>query len=351
MSSAQLTGTLLVAVAGLIIGSIVWPMKLMTKLQFEHWWFIGMLTGLVIVPWTVTIIFCPNALAAYAQVPMKTLIAANLWASGWGVANVLCGLCFVRIGVALTGAILTGFGVSIGVTLPMIVKGSGIFKDAPDVNSAAGFTVLSGVGIMLVGVVLASFAGFGRDRTRKNPGGGSGSFAVGLVMAIIAGILSCGIGLAFIYGQGPIVAAMKAEGAGEVPATFAVWAVGLLGGTVINLVYPIFLMAKNKSFGAFATSWKEVGLAVIIGVNLAVGTVLMGSGMRSMGALGASVGFGIQQASQMLGGQLLGFMSGEWKGVLGKARHQMYAAIAVLIIAAIVMAYGVSLTKGDSHPL
>ena len=47
----------------------------------------------------------------------------------------------------------------------------------------------------------------------------------------------------------------------------------------------------------------------------------------------------------MLGGQGLGFISGEWKGVFGKPRHQMYAAIAVLIMAAIIMAYGVSLAK------
>jgi L-rhamnose-H+ transport protein len=345
MSSAQLTGTLLVALAGLIIGGVVWPMKLMRKLQFEHWWFIGMLTGLVVIPWTVTLLFCPNAFAAYARVPVETLVTANLWAAGWGVANVLCGLCFVRIGVALTGAILTGCGVSIGVTLPMVVKGSGAFKDAPGLGSVAGLTVLSGVAVMLAGVALASLAGFGRDRTLKHQKKNAGSFAVGLVMAIVAGILSCGIGLAFIYGQGPIVAAMKAEGADEIPATFAVWAVGLLGGTLVNLAYPIFLMARNKSFGVLGASWKEVALAVIIGVNLAVGTVLMGSGMRLLGSIGASVGFGIQQASQMLGGQLLGFLSGEWKGVSGRARHQMYWAIAVLIVAAIVMACGVALAK------
>jgi hypothetical protein len=198
---------------------------------------------------------------------------------------------------------------------------------------------------MLIGVMFASLAGFGRDRMLKKQNASSGSFVVGLVMAIIAGVLSCGIGLAFIYGQGPIVTAMKAQGAGEIPATFAVWAVGLLGGTLVNLAYPIYLMAKNKSFGVLGASWPEVLLAVIIGVNLAAGTVLMGSGMRLMGALGASVGFGIQQASQMLGGQGLGFISGEWKGVFGKPRRQMYTAIAVLIIAAIIMAYGVSLTK------
>jgi hypothetical protein len=104
-------------------------------------------------------------------------------------------------------------------------------------------------------------------------------------------------------------------------------------------------MKKNKSFGVLGQSCNEVMLAAIIGINFAVGIVLMGSGMRWLGVLGASVGFGIQQASQMLGGQGLGFISGEWKGVLGKPRRQMYTAIVMLIIAAIIMAYGTSRAK------
>lgn len=86
-------------------------------------------------------------------------------------------------------------------------------------------------------------------------------------------------------------------------------------------------------------------LAVIIGLNLTAGVALMGNGMLMVGALGASVGFGIQQASQMLGGQCVGFASGEWRGVRGLPRVRMCLAIALLIVAAIIMAIGNSLAK------
>jgi L-rhamnose-H+ transport protein len=345
MNTTSLLGIVAVAFAGLVIGSGAWPMKLMKKFQFEHWWFIGMLTGLILIPWAITLLFCPNAMAAYAKVPTQTLIAANLWAAGWGVANILCGLCFVRIGMALTGAILTGLGVSIGVTLPMIVKGSGLFKDAANLSSPAGLAVLLGVAVMLVGVVFAALAGFGRDRALQKQEQRSGSFLGGLIMTIIAGVLSCGMSLSFVYSQGPIKDAMQQQGASDIPATFAVWAVGLLGGSLLNVIYPAYLMTKNKSWGVLSGSWRELLLAVVIGLNMALGVVLMGKGMVTLGALGASVGFGIQQASQMLGGQGVGFISGEWKGVTGTPRRLMYAAIAVLILAALVMAYGNSLAK------
>ena len=54
---ATLLGALVVAAAGLIVGSGGWPMKLMRQLQFEHWWFVG----LIIMPWTITFSLCPDA--------------------------------------------------------------------------------------------------------------------------------------------------------------------------------------------------------------------------------------------------------------------------------------------------
>jgi len=227
----------------------------------------------------------------------------------------------------------------------MIVKGSGLFKDAPSITSPAGLTVLAGVGVMVIGVVFAACAGFGRDQVLQKEQKRSGSFLGGLIMTVVAGVLSCGIGLSFVYGQGPIVAALKHEGAGDIPSTFAVWAVGLAGGSILNIIYPCFLLTKNKSWGVLGASSKEFVLAAIIGVNFAVGIVLMGNGMLMLGTLGASVGFGIQQATQMLGGQGLGFISGEWKGVFGTPRHRMYIAIGLLIVAAIIMACGNNLSK------
>ena len=47
----------------------------------------------------------------------------------------------------------------------------------------------------------------------------------------------------------------------------------------------------------------------------------------------------------MTGTQALGFVSGEWRGVEGKPRMQMYLAIAIFIVAAAVLAYSNTLAK------
>jgi len=339
-------GILLVCLAGMGTGTIAWPMKLMRKFEFEQFWFIGMLAGLVIAPWVITLVFCPNAIAAYKTVDTMVLVKANLFAIGWGVANVLYAICVVRIGAALTGAVLSGLGASVGVTVPMLFKASGLFAGAPDLGSQAGMVVLSGVAVVIIGIILITFAGLGRDRAfnRTEEQKKSGGFVGGLIMCIIAGVVSCGISFTFVYSQGPIVEAMKAQGAGDIPANISVWAVGLLGGALINILYPAYLMTKNKSWSMLGKCWGDVVLAAIIGIQFFVAVTLLGRGMIFLGALGASVGFGIQQAMQITGNQIVGFASGEWRGVHGAARKQMYVAIAILIIAAIIMAYGKSLT-------
>lgn len=410
-------GVIVVALGGLIMGSSAWPFKLMKKYQFEHWWFVGMLVGLVIMPWAITLLGCSRPLEGLANIPIEAILLGNLFSIGWGIANVLCGICYVRIGVALTGAILAGLGVSVGAITPMIFKGSGSFKDAPDVTSPAGITVCIAIGLMLVGVILASLAGFGRDRELKKTSDTSGGFLSGLVMTVLAGILSSFMAFVFVYSQYPIVANLsrvesltevdnsylkitvdgetlkcdkpgvyyrkdgkivwvgtdyrglsawqmgeKVKAAlkknnwpnpnpdvtvstGSIPATFGVFAIGLIGGAVVNLGYAAYLLTRNRSWNVLLGSVWELFLAVLIGVGFSLAVALMGKGMLLLGALGASVGFGIQQAMQMTGTQLLGFVSGEWRGVYGTPRKQMYFALAVLLVASLIMAYGNGLAK------
>jgi hypothetical protein len=407
-----IAGALVAGTGGLIMGSSVWPYKLMRKYQFEHWWFVSGVVGLLVMPWTITLLGCPHAIDGIRGIPVRALLLGNLFSLGWGVANVLCGLCFLRIGVALTGAVLGGLGASLGTIAPMIFKGSGQFKDAPDPTSPAGLTVLVGVGVLVTGVICASIAGFGRDRILKGQQRTSGSFLVGLTMAVVSGILSAFMGFSFVYSQGPIKAHMsyiepgqrievriaddekqhlviasdgsielKNVGAvsvggmcaadaaeriaqviqrsrpidieqvevttGSIPATFAVFALAVLAGTAVNLVYAVNRLNRNRSWHVITTSRKEFLLAVVIGVNFSVAVTMMGVGMLLLGVLGASIGIGIQQAMQMIGGQGLGFVSGEWRGVQGRPRLQMYLAITLLLVAGVILAYGNTLAKGQ----
>jgi L-rhamnose-H+ transport protein len=344
MLTTELYGVLVVAASGLIMGTSPWPLKLLRRFQYEQFAFVSMLTALVILPWTITLVCCPEPLAALAEVDRGVLLTANLFALSWGVAQVLAMLCFVRIGVSLTYGILCSVGAALGVVAPMIVKGSGVFKEAPDLLSKPGLIMLAGLAVLVLGVVFASLAGAARERLqhrqtvtvqRPSPAGG---FAVGLIMVVLAGALSVGWGFAFTYSQDSIIQAMKSHGAGDLPAGIAVWAVALLGAALPNVLYPTVLMTRNKSWGVIFYHPGEIVLSIVYGVLFFVPSVLLGNGMLLLGALGASLGWGLVQGTVILGGQILGFISGEWRGVGGIPRRHMYLAIVLLIVAMTIMA-------------
>ena len=106
-------------------------------------------------------------------------------------------------------------------------------------------------------------------------------------------------------------------------ANASVWAVALLGGATVNIVYPLWLLVRNQSWGKFKGALGQTFLSSVIGIQFFLGVLLLGKGMLLLGALGASVGFGIQQGMQILGGQTVSLTSGEWKAAPPAASRAM----------------------------
>jgi len=340
-----IVGLIFVTLAGLGTGLSAWPFKVIKDIHFEQFVFLNILLGIVIYPWLIVLFNVPDIGLLIKTVGCKTLLISNLLTMAWGVANLLCMICIVRIGAALTGAILASLGMSVGIIVPLILKGSGLFKNAPDLFSKPGILIMIGLIVILAGVAMVSIAGFGREKALKNESGqikkkqASGNFRQGLLLVILAGILSCGLGLAFVYGQGPVIEAVKQQGAGEITANFAVWALACLGGAAVNIGYAAFMMTKKKTWKLLFVRKDELICSLLIGLQFLGSMILMGRGMVILGILGASVGFGIQQSMQIIGNQVVGFVGGEWRGVNGRPRRIMYLALGVIFIAVIILAY------------
>lgn len=328
----------------MLAGTGAGPIKIMRHYRYEHWALPSLTVGMVILPWTATLVLCPDALGALASVDPGILLKANAFSAAWGVANLLSCLCLLRIGFSLTAGLMTGIGLPIGVLTPMVFRGTGLFNDAPGLGSPAGHLILAGVAVMVAAVVLVTLAGFGREAARAamrtSPSSGDGGFRTGLVMAVIVGFLQAGLSFAFVYSQGPITDALRASGAGPGAAGIGVWAATLPGGALVNLGYPLYLISRDRSWGVFGARWFEGALTVAMGVSFFCFVAALGQGMRLLGPLGASIGFGVQQASQISAAQAFGFVTGEWRGVSGRPRSQMLVALILLLVAVAVMSAG-----------
>jgi hypothetical protein len=344
MKMELLLGALLVAVAGLGTGTYVWPLKRMRRYTFDHCWMVGMFVMLVVLPWTVTFIGCPDVPDVLAKIDTKVILLGNFFSTCFGLAVLLFGVCVVRIGVALAGPILSGTSVVIGVLLPLIVRPAGF--DAPPLFSLPGLAVLAGLVCMIGGVFLVARAGFAKAAGAKREPAASGeqkragSFLVGLVLAILAGALSTGISFTFVYTQETVTAAMQQAGAGTTVASVGVWAIGMMGAAVVNVGYPAILISRRGQWDR-VLDWRDAFLAALLGLHFGVAVMfLLGRGMVLLGPLGASVGFGIQQAIQILGNQGLGAIFGEWKGVAKPVLRTMVWAVAVILLATAILAAG-----------
>lgn len=129
--------------------------------------FVAISASLVVIPWTIIYLNCLGIIDLYrrfwAENP-EEFTRSYVLAVGWGVADVTAALCFAHIGVALTGAILTGVGVTFGVLTPLLLKSTGMgdFGDAPDLMSDTGIWILAGMAVMITSVVIVAVAGLGR---------------------------------------------------------------------------------------------------------------------------------------------------------------------------------------------
>jgi len=211
-------------------------MKFLKKYKFEHWWFLAMLVGLVIAPWVITLTLCPQPWQAYHEIETSTLVKANLFALAWGVANILCGSALSEL-ESLSPENSDRVGSLRGCHVAHDHQGLGPVQRSADLGLRWKGCVGRG-GHHAGWVVLAAFAGFGRDRIlRSTDQPRTGSFVGGLVMVVIAGALSAGISLRSCTARTDCLCD-EGHGAGDIPANFAVWAIGLLGGAVINVTYP-----------------------------------------------------------------------------------------------------------------
>jgi len=109
---------------------------------------------------------------------------------------------------------------------------------------------------------------------------------------------------------------------------------------LVNLAYPAYVITRGKSWKRFIEARGELVFLVVFGAQFSLAIALLGHGNVILGVLGASVGWGIFQAMQLLGNQGVGVVFGEWRGVPVGPRRQMVWAVAMLLVAAAIMASG-----------
>jgi L-rhamnose-H+ transport protein len=335
MDQALLCGIGMVTLGGILQGSFAAPMKRMPAWRWENSWLLFALSGLLVLPWTVDFATVPNVISVYGGASPSTLIKVFLFGLLWGVGATLFGLAISRVGMALGFALILGITSSFGSLIPMAILHS------EQLLTKRGLALIAGSAIMVLGLVFLALAGRAREHDLGTGGGVRAGFTFGLVLCIFSGMFSSMMNFSFVFGDELRLRALR-SGASNAMAANPIWALTVTGGFVVNFLYCVYLLNKNRTWVVFAEGNPSAYslLGILMGLLWFGGTVLYGMGAASLGALGGIVGWPIFMTIDIIGALFWGAVSGEWKGASRRALIYNWIGVGVLLVAIAVISAG-----------
>lgn len=348
-------GIVLGLLAGLVNGVFLLPMRYTRVWAWENTWIVFTIVSTGILPWVAALMAVPNLTRVLWESSFTYLIPGLMAGSIWGIAQVMYGRGLGMVGIAIGSAVVACTSTLAGTLGPMLVYARG------QVSTDAAVYFLGAVALILTGIYLYGKSGGQKEREtegkEKVKQVVSGSFRTGLTICLITGAL----GTAFIYGSkssaGLVENALAAGASSRLFAEFAALVVTFNAGMIPGVVYSIYKLSKNRTWGNFRTT-SALAWNVFLAVAMAAlwyGGILMynSSGVKLGRALGPSISFALFAGGTVFFASLFGWIAGEWRGASAKTIRgfiigMSFIVAAILVIAFKVNVYDTSLQDQDS---
>jgi len=332
MGHSVVLGVSLVMIAGLMSGCCMLPLKFVRSWRWENTWLVFSILSLVVIPWSLALALVTRLFDTYRALSAHQLAVPVLLGAGWGIAQILFGLSVKRLGLGIAYAIIVGLGAVLGTVVPFFVQQRGLAKE--HTLELLAFGVL----IMAAGIALTAWAGHVNERaaaSARSPV--HRSYFLAICLAVLCGFLAPMLNYSFAFGQ-DIAKTAVAFGNQPVRAAYAIWPVGLAGGLVPNLLYSLWLLARNRTWSLFRSDPKDLLRSSAMGVLWMGAFAVYGMSATFLGALGTSVGWGLLQIFMIMTAILAGVFTGEWRHASRLAKLLLSTGIAGLTIATVLLA-------------
>jgi L-rhamnose-H+ transport protein len=360
---------------GLASGSFYVPYKGVKKWAWEVYWLVGGFCSWILAPWILASLLTNDLLGVLRQQSFTTLWWTYFFGAMWGFGGLTFGLTMRYLGMSLGMGVALGYCAAFGTMVPPIAKS--LFKSIPVeaslgdiVSSTPGLITLSGVGVCLLGILVAAMAGLTKERqmpeTEKKKSIAEFNFTKGIVVATFSGIMSACFAFALTAGN-PIGEASKAAG------TTAIWSglpklvVVLLGGFTTNFIWCVMLNFKNGTgYQYFCSEIKPEHLpaappsgsieksspaterapmlnnylfSALAGTTWYMQFFFYTMGETQMGKFGFA-SWTLHMASIIIFSTMWGWIFHEWKGSSKKAHILIGTGIGTLILSTIIIGWG-----------
>jgi hypothetical protein len=347
---------LLAAVAG---GAFGLQYRVMRRYTVENTSLISLFFATIVVPLIAVQLLLPGWTDAIREVGFKQNLLVFAFGFGWGLGAITYAYGFNMLGMALAAAIIKGITITIGSGWPLVRRWN-------EIESLPKAVTVGGLATLLVGTLLAGWAGVLRERelsersARKHnrpedelptvPKPTGSIFAIGLLMVLLSGVLSSFANLGYDYAA-PLEKAMGGNLYWK--ATLIRWMPMYWGGMTALLIFMGGGMIRNGAWRNYfaAGTLRDLLIASSMGAVHFLAQIPYGIGAYYLdragkAQLGTTVGWGVNIGMALIVASGIGFATGEWTGVRPKTTNTLRAGIAVLLAAIAALAYANSLGSG-----
>lgn len=356
---------------GFASGSFYVPFRFVKKWSWEVMWLVNGVFSWIVVPWLMALILTNNLFGVFSQAfasDPKIFGYAFLFGLMWGMGGLTFGLTMRYLGMSLGMAVALGYCTAFGFLMPPLLKYErGHFMEGTFVTEMlgtdAGIVILFGVGICMLGIILAAFAGGSKEREMSEDAKKATikefSFVKGLLVATFSGIMSAGMAYGMDASQAIADFSLEAgtpEHFSQIPRLCII----LAGGFTSNFIWCMYLIIKNKTGYQFTA--KEIKpehadaeaklkndlkipllgnfiFAAIAGTTWYFQFFFYSVGETKMGDFVFS-SWPLHMASIMIFSSVWGLCLGEWKGSSKYTKTILFATLATLIFSTVVIGYG-----------
>ncbi|MEO1009959.1 MAG: L-rhamnose/proton symporter RhaT [Bacteroidota bacterium] len=337
-------GVLWAIFAGLMLGLYALPEKFTKNFKYENTWSLFFLLTMFVVPILASLILIQGFGDIFLNMPTGIWIKMGLASFLWGIGVMLWSKAINYIGLSLGFSIFIGTVILVGSLLPFIVDG------LPPTNVLS--FILLGILVVLLGIILNGRAGLIRekDETKVDPEGldgtAKGSMTMGILIAVIGGLLATGFSYANAVGRPYLHEASRVQGNPEWVTAVAVMFPIFISGGIVMTLYFLWQLNQKKAWSHFRTSafGKNFILILVMAVFHYAASALFAYAAYKLGASGNTVGYAIFNTASVATAIVSGIITKEWIQASPKARKVLYGGLACMVIGILIIAYGNGVT-------
>jgi L-rhamnose-H+ transport protein len=266
----QFIGVILLAAGGFSAASFYVPSYAIKKWSWETYWIsLGFVAWLVMPP-VAAVLTTPDVVGIIRQSPVGSMVGAYIFGALWGFGGLMCGLALRYLGLSLGQSISLGVCSIVGTLVPAAIQG----KMGLLVTTQLGLVVLLGFLVCLAGTALCGYAGVLKERQltddQKKQSVKDFALVKGITVAVLGGVMSASMAIAFTVGA-PIASAAVTADTKEIFKNMPLLIFALAGGFTTNFISTMIITAKKKAFGDYivrprSTLCFNCFLAVVSGV-------------------------------------------------------------------------------------